>query len=323
MRNRLNIQTALLAIPRHFPRFPIIALRSCCREYQTGLIQLRGEVLRVVAQGLKALRFCFDDIERSHRSGGGKGVKLKNLFPLCGKPLLEYSANAIHASEYFDCAVISTDHEQIAEVGRENGLQVVHRPEELSGDRIGDWDVLNHALLEAEREAGVLYGVVVMLQPTSPLREAAHVRATIEKCVDKNWDAVWTVSPTDLKYHPLKALVIGEDGMMNLYDERGKQIIARQQLQPVYDRNGVAYALTRECILEQRSTLGAKWSAVVIEEPQVSIDTLEDFEKVESFMLKRSQCKLILNHDKSSRRSLPDWPLYNRHATARNPLSAH
>lgn len=216
--------------------------------------------------------------------GGSKGVKLKNLFPLCGRPLLAYTADVVHQAEYFDRAVVSTDHEEIAHVARENALSVVHRPEELSGDRIGDWDVLHHALCEAEREDGVQYDVVVMLQPTSPLREAAHVRATIEKCVDGNWDAVWTVSPTDLKYHPLKALVISEDGAMDLYDERGKQIIARQQLKPIYHRNGVAYALTRECILEQKSTLGAKWSAVVIEEPQISIDTLEDFSKVEQLM---------------------------------------
>ena len=219
--------------------------------------------------------------------GGSKGVKLKNLFPLCGKPLLEYSANVIHASEYFDRAVVSTDHDQIAQVARENNLQVVHRPEELSGDRIGDWDVLNHALLEAEREAGVLYDVIVMLQPTSPLREASHVRACIEKCVDEKRDAVWTVSSTDLKYHPLKALILDESGAMDLYDERGKQIIARQQLQPVYHRNGVAYALTRDCILNQKTIMGANWSAVVIENPQISIDTLEDFARVESFMLSK------------------------------------
>lgn len=221
--------------------------------------------------------------------GGSKGVKLKNLYPLGGKPLLEYAADVIHASEYFDCAVVSTDHEQIAQVARENNLSVIHRPEELSGDRIGDWDVLNHALLEAERVAGVLYDVIVMLQPTSPLRNSAHVCACIEKCVDENRDAVWTVSPTDLKYHPLKALVLDESGAMNLYDENGKQIIARQQLQPIYHRNGVAYALTRECILNQKTIMGANWGAVVIEEPQISIDTLEDFEKVESLLLKRSK----------------------------------
>jgi len=224
--------------------------------------------------------------------GGSKGVHLKNLHPLCGKPLLAYTADVIHQLAYFDRAVVSTDHQQIAQVAREHNLSVVYRPEELSGDRIGDWDVLDHALREAEREDGVLYDVVVMLQPTSPLRKAEHDRATIEKCVDGNWDAVWTVSPTDLKYHPLKALIIDENGAMDLYDARGKQIIARQQLQPVYHRNGVAYALTRDCILNQKTIMGANWSAVVIEEPQISIDTLEDFAKVEKLM-KSSSAKAI------------------------------
>ena len=219
--------------------------------------------------------------------GGSKGVKLKNLHPLAGKPLLVHTAEVIRQVEYFDRAIVSTDHERIAAVARENGLDVVHRPEELSGDRIGDWDVLNHALQEAEREDGVLYDIVVMLQPTSPLREPPHVRATIEKAVDEDWDSVWTVSPTDLKYHPLKALAIDESGAVDLFDERGKQIIARQQLKPIYHRNGVAYALTRECILEQRNTQGKRWSAVVIEEPMVSIDTLEDFEKVEKLITLR------------------------------------
>lgn len=216
--------------------------------------------------------------------GGSKGVRLKNLHPLRGRPLLAYTADVIAQLEYCDAAVVSTDHAQIAQVARDNKLDVVQRPENLAGDRIGDWDVLDHALREAERRAGVLYDVIVMLQPTSPLRRAHHVRATIEKLVDENWDAVWTVSPTDLKYHPFKALSLDEGGAMHLFDERGKQIIARQQLQPVYHRNGVAYALTRDCILQQRSTLGAKWSAVVIEEPQISIDTLEDFEKVEQVL---------------------------------------
>ena len=163
-------------------------------------------------------------------------------------------------------------------------LGVVQRPENLSGDRIGDWDVLHHALLEAEREDSVAYDVIVMLQPTSPLRKVEHVRATIEKLIDESWDAVWTVSPTDLKYHPFKALTLAENGAMSLFDERGKQIIARQQLQPVYHRNGIAYALTRECILEQKTILGKKWSAVIVEDPAVSIDTLEDFEKVEKVL---------------------------------------
>jgi CMP-N-acetylneuraminic acid synthetase len=92
---------------------------------------------------------------------------------------------------------------------------------------------------------------------------------------------VWTVSRTDLKYHPLKQLKIGSDGAMDYYSAEGGAIIARQQLDQLYFRNGAAYAFTRDCLVEQRTTKGKRSAAVVIDEPMVSIDTLEDFEKVE------------------------------------------
>jgi CMP-N-acetylneuraminic acid synthetase len=224
--------------------------------------------------------------------GGSKGVKLKNLHPLCGEPLIAHTGRTIREIECFDRAVVSTDHEAIAEAAEEYGIAAPwRRPESLSGDRIGDWDVLEHALRATEELDGVLYDVVVMLQPTSPLRKNEEVRACIEKLVDGNWDAVWTVSPTDLKYHPLKALVIDDEGAMDLYDPRGREIIARQQLMPIYHRNGGAYALTRQCVLEQKTTIGERWSAVICEEAMVSIDTLEDFEKVEKVMRQQSDAE--------------------------------
>ena len=68
---------------------------------------------------------------------------------------------------------------------------------------------------------------------------------------------------------------------MDYFDPRGSGIIARQQLTSVYHRNGAAYAFTRDCLLEQGTIKGARTSAVVLEEPMVSIDTLQDFETAE------------------------------------------
>ncbi len=82
-------------------------------------------------------------------------------------------------------------------------------PRSLSGDRIADWDVLEHALREMEARDGVIYDIVLMLQPTSPGRTAEHVQATLATLVQGNFDAVWTVSETDSKAHPLKQLVLG------------------------------------------------------------------------------------------------------------------
>ncbi|MBD3308029.1 acylneuraminate cytidylyltransferase family protein [candidate division KSB3 bacterium] len=208
--------------------------------------------------------------------GGSKGIKLKNIYPLGGKPLLVYTGEVVQHLDYIDRAVVSTDHAEIARVARSCGLDVpFYRPESLSGDRIGDWDVLHHALREIEARDKKTYDIVVMLQPTSPMRKPEHVTRTVETLIQGKYDAVWTVSLTDSKAHPLKQLVM-RDGRLDYYDPAGAQIIARQQLTPVYHRNGVAYAITRDCLLEKHSIKGDTTGVVIIDEPLANIDTAFD-----------------------------------------------
>jgi len=188
-----------------------------------------------------------------------------------------------------DRAVVSTDHDEIARVAEGAGIDApFRRPEELSGDRIGDLDVLSDALLTMEKLDNVKYDVVVMLQPTSPLRRAKHVEKAIKKLIDEGWDAVWTVSESDSKSHPLKQLTVEQDSdRMDYYDPDGGQIIARQQLQPVYHRNGIAYAVTRSCLLDQGTIKGQRTGAVVLDGHFVSIDTEWDIKLVE-FILRET-----------------------------------
>jgi CMP-N-acetylneuraminic acid synthetase len=216
--------------------------------------------------------------------GGSKGVKLKNIRPLNGVPLVAIVGHLVKQLPYVDRAVVSTDHPQIAEIAGKSGLDVPFmRPEDLSGDVVADGPVLHHALLACEKIDGRQYDVVVMLQPTSPFRKAAHVTAAVNKLIEGGYDAVWTVSETDSKAHPLKQLVIDGD-RLDYYDPAGAEIIARQQLKPVYHRNGVAYALTRKLIADKKAIKGDNTSVVVIEDPLVNIDTEADF-KLAEFML--------------------------------------
>lgn len=221
--------------------------------------------------------------------GGSKGIPLKNLQPFNGIPLVARVGHMVADIPEIDRAVVSTDSEEIARVAKESGLDVpFYRPEDLSGDRISDLEVLSHALIETERLDKVHYDIVVMLQPTSPLRRTEHVQGTIDMLIDGDWDAVWTVSETDSKNHPLKQLTVDE-GRLDYYDQSGKQIIARQQLVPVYHRNGVAYAIKRSCLLDQQSIKGERTGALVLEGDMVSIDTYWDLELAEYIFSKRPQ----------------------------------
>ena len=218
--------------------------------------------------------------------GGSKGMLLKNLRKVNGIPLVASVGNIIKSIPEIDRSIVSTDHEEIASVAEDAGIAApFRRPKELSGDRISDIEVLTHALLEMELIDSVTYDIIVMLQPTSPLRKAKHVLDTIKMLVDGAWDAVWTVSETDSKSHPLKQLIVDKNSL-NYYDISGGEIIARQQLEPVYHRNGIAYAITRECLLDKKSIKGDKTGALVIKGEYISIDTERDLDLVEFILFK-------------------------------------
>lgn len=223
--------------------------------------------------------------------GGSKGIALKNLRKIGGRPLVALAGDVARRVPEIDRAVVSTDHDEIAKVAAQAGLEAsFRRPPELSGDRIGDWDVLNHALLSTEALDGVPYDIVVMLQPTSPLRQIADVSASIRMLVSGDYDAVWTVSETDSKSHPFKQLTVA-DGRLELYDPRGAAIVARQQLSRLYHRNGIAYAITRQCLVEQRTVKGARTGAHIVCGPHISIDTEWDIDLIE-FALQKGLARL-------------------------------
>jgi len=208
--------------------------------------------------------------------GGSKGIKLKNLMLFNGVPLVETAGGILQNLPLVDRSIVSTDHSEIARVACQAGLEVPFcRPPELSGDLVSDSAVMRHALAEMERIDSVIYDVLVLLQPTSPFRQVRHVEAVITKLIDGDYDSVLTVSTTDSKSHPLKQLrITGEN--VTYYDKSGGQVIARQQLTPVYHRNGLAYAVTRQCLLDQDTMIGENASAVIVDEDLVNIDTLDD-----------------------------------------------
>lgn len=221
--------------------------------------------------------------------GGSKGLPGKNLRTIRGIPLVALAGYVAGQVTEIDRAVVSTDSPEIAQIAEQAGLSAPFvRPTEIAGDLIGDVDVLIHALLATEAFDGCQYDIIVMLQPTSPLRSANDVRACIEMLAANDAESVWSVSPSDKKYHPLKQLRVN-GGRLSYYDSRGPTIIARQQLDDLYTRNGVAYVLSRACLVERRALMGERAFACVTESPQVSIDTAADLAVAEQYAIERDE----------------------------------
>jgi CMP-N,N'-diacetyllegionaminic acid synthase len=219
--------------------------------------------------------------------GGSKGIPKKNIAPVAGKPLISYTTELTQTLPWLDSTVVSTDSEEIAEVATQTpGVEIIWRPEELCGDRIGDHPVLRHALLAQEDQTGEQYDIVLMLQPTSPLRTPADIENCVTQLCESGWDAVWSVSETELTYHPRKQLALSPTGNLGFVIPGGQAIVARQELEPVFHRNGVCYAFTRDFLVDSESTYSeAKTSAVVTPGAHISIDTPEDLAAVEKIIL--------------------------------------
>lgn len=213
--------------------------------------------------------------------GGSKGIRLKNLKKINGKSLIQIVSEVILKSKIFTNAVVSTDNNLIRKEALKFGLDVPFiRPKSLSGDLISDVEVLRHALKKSESFYKVHYDYIMMLQPTSPLRTKKDLLKLASMMNKKKYDAIWTISETDLKFHPLKQLKINGSSL-NYWDSKGKNIIARQQLNPVYHRNGVGYIISRECLVKKNSIKGVKTGFLLVKTPQISIDTLEDLKMAE------------------------------------------
>jgi CMP-N,N'-diacetyllegionaminic acid synthase len=208
--------------------------------------------------------------------GGSRGIPLKNLRNVNGKSLVGRAIETAKKCSEVDRIVVSTDHPKIVEESKRYGAEVPFlRPPPLSGDRIGDFEVLQHALHESETFFKEKYDVVLMVQPTAPQRIPQDIKDCIKKLIHEKRDAVWTLSEADLNYHPLKQFVLN-DGRMDYYDQAGRQVVARQQLVPVYFSNGCCYAFSRRCFTELKTILPVNSAAVVTERDIVDINNEKD-----------------------------------------------
>ena len=213
--------------------------------------------------------------------GGSKGVPGKNTRLLAGHPLIAYTARAAAGSGALDRVVLSTDSEEIAEVGRRVGLEMPFmRPAALAADDTPMLAVVRHALAELRRHNWEP-DIVVLLQPTSPLRTPLDIRRTVELLRSSGADSVVTVVPVPQHLSPDYVMRI-EDGRLRRFLPESERIARRQDARPAYARNGTAYAFWTETVQRFGTIYGEDCRPLVMAaEESLSIDTETDWEAAE------------------------------------------
>jgi N-acylneuraminate cytidylyltransferase len=219
--------------------------------------------------------------------GGSKGIPRKNVRPLAGRPLIDYTFSAARASRLLTRVVLSTDDREIAALGEQAGIEVPFlRPAELAADDTPMLPVVEHALEALERGEGYRPDALVLLQPTAPLRTARHIDESIELLASTPVDAVVSVTAVPGHCHLRWQLIIEDGRLRSVTGEPLAALAARRQdLGPTYTRNGAVYAFRTTALREHGSIYGAAAAAYVMApEESLNLDTEDDW-KLGTFLI--------------------------------------
>ncbi len=204
--------------------------------------------------------------------GGSKGLPGKNIKMLLDKPLIAWSIEQALASKYVDEVIVSTDSEQIAEIARQYGARIPYmRPAALAADDTSTADVLIH-LIEVLEGQGEEFDYIMLLEPTSPLREVEDIDTAFERLMNtKDAKSIVGISHVEAQ-HPSFCVTLNEGGFLN--SKNDFVVLRRQEIDDLYYYEGSVYISEVEKYKEKRNfyhanTLGQimpKWKSFEIDE---------------------------------------------------------
>lgn len=194
--------------------------------------------------------------------GGSKGIPKKNIYPLDGVPLINYTLRVIKASGISADVAVSTDSDEIAEIAQKEMPEVfiVKRPEEISGDTASTESALIYTLGEMEKLTGNEYADVMTLQPTSPFRKAATLNAFYREYLEHKdaYDAQLTLTEDRSDFWIRRP----DGGFERLQKDAPRR---RQDRQPLYVENSSIYITDKEALLKTKLVLGTHANGYIID----------------------------------------------------------
>lgn len=220
--------------------------------------------------------------------GGSKGVPRKNIRKLAGRPLIEYTLDACRDAVSLTGFTISTEDDEISKVSQAYGAHVTHRPAELAQDHTPSLPVIQHATIEYEKEFGIEFDVICLLQPTTPLRRADDIDKAVKQLTEADTDSLVSVCQIPDKFHPNWAFQSNEQGQLVRVVRSEKLEPRRQGLSPAYYRDGSIYLVRRNVLLDGNSLYGDSISPFINDSQiALNIDTADDWALAEQLFSSR------------------------------------
>lgn len=220
--------------------------------------------------------------------GGSKSIPRKNIKILQGKPLVAYTIEEAKKSKYLTHLVVSTEDEEIKNISLKYGAEVPFlRPKELATDDALAIPTVQHTVITIEKIKNIKYNYVIMLQPTTPLRETEDIDKALAMLIEADADGIISVVDVD-NWHPMKMKKFDENSYLIDYQTPPVENPPRQILPKVYMVNGAIYATKRDVFMEKNTFKGEKCLGYIMPpERSVNIDTEIDFLIAEYYLRKR------------------------------------
>ena len=213
---------------------------------------------------------------------GSKGVPCKNIRPLNGIPLVEYTFKAASSSNLLTKVMISTDDEKCIAFAKANSIDTPFiRPMYLATDNSSSLDVVRHALKHYQ-EKGEVFDAICLLQPTCPFRRSGFIDKAIKRFTSQDFDTLLSMLEVPHEYNPHWVFKVGVSGELQISTGDDHIIMRRQELPPAFHRDGSIYLVKTSTVLNHNTFYG-KNMGYILSDPacHVNIDTPRDWDKAE------------------------------------------
>lgn len=206
--------------------------------------------------------------------GGSKGIPRKNIIDLCGKPLIAYTIESARKSKYIDDVIVSTDDEEIKDISKKYKAEVPFlRPAELSDSNAKSIDVVLHTV-DFMKKHNRNYDYVILLQPTSPLRDSEDIDNAIIKLLDSSFESL--VSVCETTENPVLMRTIENNHLKQIISFDSSNV-RRQEFPKFYIYNGAIYINTVSMLYKEEKFIDDKTMPFIMDNNKsIDIDNIID-----------------------------------------------
>ena len=213
---------------------------------------------------------------------GSKGIKDKNIRFFRNKPLLAHAIECGKATDIINRIILSTDSEDYLAIGRKFGAEALQlRPAELALDDTPMKDVIAFELESLKKKESYRPDVVVLLQPTQPLRQSKHIKAAFSILAEKESDSVVSVVKVPQHFSPDFVLQINQ-GKLEFYEKNNPILTRRQDVREVYYRDGTVYMFRYSSFIKTHSIYGKTCFPLILDSKEsLNLDEQLDWKLLE------------------------------------------